>query len=65
MYWLKALRFYKAQKITTPRYISDLVKNVYKQQRDRYIEAEKLAKADKDESTLRYLRDPKFDRIKI
>lgn len=30
VYWLKALRFYKAEKIATPRYISNLVKNVYK-----------------------------------
>ena len=65
MYWLKALRFYKAKKITTPRYISNLVKQVYKSTRESYIQQERTAKENKDENSLRYLRDPKIDRINL
>ena len=65
VFWLKALRFYKAGKITSNQYVSGLVKNFYKTTRDRTIEQEIQAREDKDETTLRYLRDPKIDRIHL
>ena len=65
VYILKTLRFYKAYRITTPRFVSDLIKNSYEQQRLAFIADEIKAREEKDESSLRYLRDPKIDRVQL
>ena len=65
VYGLKIGRLYKAAKISQPRYILNIIKNVYAAGRQRYIEQEKLAKINGNEEELRRLRDPTVDRVKL
>ena len=58
VYALKIGRFYKASRITSPRYIKNIVDNVYSAQRRSYIRLEQVAKDNNDLSSLEDLRDP-------